>query len=298
MIWIIGNAGMLGTELVELCNKQGLSYVGTDREVSILEPLALESFLASLVDKGQKPDWIINCAAYTAVDKAEDEPERCYALNAQGPQNIGRVAQAFGVRVLHISTDYVFAGDGTKPYQEDDPIAPQSVYGKTKAEGEALLLQESIDAVIVRTAWLYGRYGPNFVLTMLKLMNSRDSVGVVADQKGSPTWARDLAAAILSIVGTPRARAGIYHFTDEGEISWYEFAKEIYAQGRELGLIGHECDIRPLMTAEYPTKAKRPAYSVLSKEKIKNTFGVSVPQWQESLSRYLEEQAKGLQAVL
>jgi len=298
MIWIIGNAGMLGTELVELCNKQGLSYVGTDREVSILEPLALESFLASLVDKGQKPDWIINCAAYTAVDKAEDEPERCYALNAQGPQNIGRVAQAFGVRVLHISTDYVFAGDGTKPYQEDDPIAPQSVYGKTKAEGEALLLQESIDAVIVRTAWLYGRYGPNFVLTMLKLMNSRDSVGVVADQKGSPTWARDLAAAILTIVGTPRAIAGIYHFTDEGEISWYEFAKEIYAQGRELGLIGHECDIRPLMTAEYPTKAKRPAYSVLSKDKIKDTFGVSVPQWQESLSRYLEEQAKGLQAVL
>ena len=298
MIWIIGNAGMLGTELVELCNKQGLSYVGTDREVSILEPLALESFLASLVDKGQKPDWIINCAAYTAVDKAEDEPERCYALNAQGPQNIGRVAQAFGVRVLHISTDYVFAGDGTKPYQEDDPIAPQSVYGKTKAEGEALLLQESIDAVIVRTAWLYGRYGPNFVLTMLKLMNSRDSVGVVADQKGSPTWARDLAATILTIVGMSRARVGIYHFTDEGEISWYEFAKEIYAQGRELGLIGHECDIRPLMTAEYPTKAKRPAYSVLSKEKIKNTFGVSVPQWQESLSRYLEEQAKGLQAVL
>ena len=298
MIWIIGNAGMLGTELVELCNKQGLSYVGTDREVSILEPLALESFLASLVEKGQKPDWIINCAAYTAVDKAEDEPKRCYALNAQGPQNIGRVAQAFGVRVLHVSTDYVFSGDGTRPYREDDSIAPQSVYGKTKADGEALLLQECADAVIVRTAWLYGRYGPNFVVTMLKLMNSRDSIGVVADQKGSPTWARDLGAAILTIVGTPRAIAGIYHFTDEGEISWYEFAREIYAQGRELGLIGHECDIRPLTTAEYPIKAKRPAYSVLSKEKIKNTFGVSVPQWQESLSRYLEEQAKGLQAVL
>ena len=298
MIWIIGNAGLLGTELVELCNKQGVSYVGTDKEVSILESLALESFLASLVEKGQKPDWIINCAAYTAVDKAEDEPERCYALNAQGPQNIGRVAQAFGVRVLHVSTDYVFSGDGTRPYREDDPVAPQSIYGKTKADGEAMLLQESADAVIVRTAWLYGQYGPNFVVTMLKLMNSRDSVGVVADQKGSPTWARDLAAAILTIVGTPRAIAGIYHFTDEGEISWYEFAREIYAQGRELGLIGHECDIRPLTTAEYPIKAKRPAYSVLSKEKIKNTFGVSVPQWQESLSRYLEEQAKGLQAVL
>jgi len=298
MIWIIGNAGMLGTELVELCNKQGVSYVGTDREVSILEPLALESFLASLVDKGQKPDWIINCAAYTAVDKAEDEPKRCYALNAQGPQNIGRVAQAFGVRVLHVSTDYVFSGDGTRPYREDDSIAPQSVYGKTKADGEALLLQECTNAIIVRTAWLYGQYGPNFVVTMLKLMNSRDSIGVVADQKGSPTWARDLGAAILTIVGTPRAIAGIYHFTDEGEISWYEFAREIYAQGQELGLIGHECDIRPLTTPEYPTKAKRPAYSVLSKEKIKNTFGVSVPQWQESLSRYLEEQAKGLQAVL
>ena len=292
MIWVIGSSGMLGTELVELCKTQGVDYIGSDKDVSILEPEALQGFLASLVEKGQKPDWIVNCAAYTAVDKAEDEPERCYALNAQGPENVGRVAQAFGVRVLHISTDYVFAGNGTRPYREDDPVAPQSVYGTTKAEGEALLFGTCPHAVIVRTAWLYGHHGPNFVATMLKLMNTRDSVGVVVDQKGSPTWARDLAAAILNIVGKPDAQAGIYHFTDEGEITWFEFAKAIYAQGRELGLIGHECEIRPLTTAEYPTKAKRPAYSVLSKEKIKAIFGVPVSEWRESLTRYLREEAQ------
>jgi len=237
----------------------------------------------------------VNCAAYTAVDKAEDEPERCYSLNALGPQNIGRIARAFGVWVLHISTDYVFAGNGTRPYSEDDPVAPQSVYGKTKAEGERLLLDACPNAVIVRTAWLYGQYGPNFVATMIKLMNTRDSVGVVADQKGSPTWARDLAEAILTIVGTPHARAGIYHFTDEGEITWFDFAKEIYAQGRRLGLIAHECQVHPLTTSEYPTKARRPAYSVLSKEKIRTTFGVQVPEWRDSLARYLEEEAQDQQ---
>jgi dTDP-4-dehydrorhamnose reductase len=296
MIWIIGSAGMLGTELVELCKSQGVDYVGSDRDVSILELEALQGFLSSLDEKGQKPDWIVNCAAYTAVDKAEDEPERCYSLNALGPQNIGRIASAFGVRVLHISTDYVFAGNGTRPYSEDDPVAPQSVYGKTKAEGERLLLDACPNAVIVRTAWLYGQYGPNFVATMIKLMNTRDSVGVVADQKGSPTWARDLAEAILTIVGTPHARAGIYHFTDEGEITWFDFAKAIYAQGRACGLIEHECEVRPLTTAEYPTKARRPAYSVLSKEKIRTTFGVQVPEWRDSLARFLEEEAQNQQS--
>jgi len=174
-------------------------------------------------------------------------------------------------------------------------VAPQSVYGNTKAEGERLLLDACPNAVIVRTAWLYGQYGLNFVATMLKLMNTRDSVGVVADQKGSPTWARDLAEAILTIVGTPHAKAGIYHFTDEGEITWFEFAKEIYAQGRACGLIEHECEVRPLTTAEYPTKARRPAYSVLSKEKIMATFGVQVPEWRESLGRFLEEEAQNQQ---
>ena len=174
-------------------------------------------------------------------------------------------------------------------------MAPQSVYGNTKAEGERLLLDACPNAVIVRTAWLYGQYGLNFVATMLKLMNTRDSVGVVADQKGSPTWARDLAEAILTIVGTPHAKAGIYHFTDEGEITWFAFAKEIYAQGHACGLIKHECEVCPLTTAEYPTKARRPAYSVLSKEKIRATFGVQVPEWRDSLARYLEEEAQDQQ---
>jgi len=292
MIWIIGNQGMLGKELSDRCEAQGIRFVGTDREVTILELDALRHYATAVRQSGEKLKWIINCAAYTAVDKAEDEPERCVALNVRGPQNIGSIAHEIGARVLHISTDYVFSGDNTRPYREDDPVAPIGVYGKSKAEGEMLLLGLCPDAIIVRTAWLYGKYGPNFVATMLKLMNTRDSVGVVADQKGSPTWARDLADAILTIVRTPNARAGIYHFTDEGEITWFEFAKEIYAQGRRLGLIAHECQVNPLSTSEYPTKAVRPAYSVLSKEKIKATFGVLVPQWQESLSRFLAEAAQ------
>ena len=292
MIWIIGNQGMLGRELSELCQTLGVRCVGTDREVSILEPDELRRYAERVSQDGEKLEWIINCAAYTAVDKAEDEPERCFALNAKGPQNIGYVAQEIGARVLHISTDYVFSGEAEKPYREDDPVAPQSVYGKSKLEGERHLLAACPDAVIVRTAWLYGNYGPNFVATMLKLMNERDTVGVVADQKGSPTWARDLASAILAIVQMPQAVSGIYHFTDEGEITWYDFAQEIYAQGRRLGLIAHECNVRPLTTAEYPTKARRPAYSVLSKEKIKTIFNVQVPEWRASLAQYLEEETQ------
>jgi len=284
MIWLIGNHGMLGTELSELLAREGMETVGTDRDVSILDPASLASFAS-----GKKIDWIVNCAAYTAVDKAEDEAELAERLNAQGPENVGRLAASIGARVLHISTDYVFGGAGSRPYLEDDKLAPNSVYGRTKAEGEARLFAACPESAIIRTAWLYGKHGANFVYTMLRLMKEKEKIGVVADQKGSPTWAFDLSQAIVAILVSKAPHYGIYHFTNEGETNWHEFALEIQRLGLEYGLLTKPCEVAALTTAQYPSKAHRPAYSVLSKEKIKKTFGVEVPEWRNSLRKYFED---------
>lgn len=290
MIWIIGNKGMLGQELVEQMDAQGIEHVGSDREVSILDPEAFSVFAKDVQRDGKRIRAIVNCAAYTAVDKAEDEPELAMALNAVGPEHIARLAQSLGARLIHISTDYVFDGRAPRPYREDDPTGPSGVYGRTKAEGERRVIAAWPQAIILRTAWLYGKHGPNFVYTMLRLMRERTELGVVSDQRGTPTWARDLAKAIITILTAPEWKPGIYHYTNEGETSWYEFACEIYAQGRAHGLLPHEVIIRALSTDQYPTKAKRPAYSLLSKEKIKRSFGLEIPHWKESLKQYLKEE--------
>ena len=222
MIWLIGNKGMLGTELAGALAVSALEFAGSDREVDILDPAAIQAFA-----KGKKVEWIVNCAAYTAVEKAEDEVELCTRLNAHGPENIARAAGKLGAKLVHISTDYVFDGSGTRPYVEDDPVAPIGVYGRTKAEGEARLRAACTRHVIVRTAWLYGKHGPNFVHTMLRAMREKEKIGVVADQRGTPTYAADLAAAIVTIIRAPRPVFGTFHFTDLGETSWYEFAVAI-----------------------------------------------------------------------
>lgn len=288
MIWLIGDKGMLGAELSQVLSAAGLPFVGTDREVSILESEALRRFAS-----GRATTWIINCAAYTAVDRAEEEPELCARLNAEGPEKLGRLAASLGARVLHLSTDYVFDGNGTRPYLESDPVSPIGVYGKTKAEGEARLLAAAPDSIVLRTSWLYGRQGPNFVDTMLRLMGERERLGVVADQEGSPTWARDLSLAIADILKAEAAPGGVYHYTNSGETSWHGFALAIEREGRAAGLLARPCLVEPLTTAQYPTKAHRPAYSVLSKEKIKKTFGLSIPAWEESLKAHLAELARG-----
>lgn len=280
MIWLIGNKGMLGTELSNLLTSRGVPFVGSDREVSILDPAALEAFAA-----GKGIGCIVNCAAYTAVDKAETEEGLARKLNADGPENIGRLASAIGARVVHVSTDYVFDGNGTRPYLESEPAAPTSAYGRTKAEGEARLTAACPGAVIVRTAWLYGRHGPNFVSTMLRLMAEKDEIGVVMDQKGSPTWAYDLAVALADLAVAEDVPSGPYHFTNDGETTWHEFAVEIQRLGRELGILSRDCRIKPLTTAEYGSKTRRPAYSVLSKERIKSQ-GILVPDWKASLKAY------------
>jgi len=281
VIWLIGNKGMLGTELTRVLTQRGLSLVGTDREVDILDPAALAAFAS-----GKDVRWVINCAAYTAVDKAEDEEGFALRLNAEGPGNIARLCTSIGARLIHISTDYVFSGDGTRPYLESDPTDPTGAYGRTKAAGERAVLAEAHDAIIVRTAWLYGRHGPNFVSTMLRLMASKDEIGVVADQQGTPTWAFDLSHALAAIAARPDFPAGIYHFTNSGETTWHGFALEIQRLGTDLGLLRSPCRVKALSTAEYPTKTRRPAYSVLSKDKIL-AAGVAVPEWKASLRAYL-----------
>jgi dTDP-4-dehydrorhamnose reductase len=296
MIWLIGNKGMLGTELSLLLEKSGYSFIGTDCEVDITNPAALGDFIQDQQNREQSIDWIINCAAYTAVDKAEDEIEICRKLNTIGADNIASCAKNIDAKLIHISTDYVFNGQGSRPYTEDDTTDPIGVYGLTKRDGEIKIFEENKNIYIIRTAWLYGKYGNNFVHTMLKLMKERDKIKVVNDQKGSPTWAFDLAEAISVFIKAVEAGKnvpfGIYHFTDEGEITWFDFAREIHNQGRALGILARDCDVIPCTSAEFPAKVKRPAYSVLNKTKIKTTLDIAIPAWDKSLKQFLTEGCK------
>jgi dTDP-4-dehydrorhamnose reductase len=291
LIWLIGSKGMLGTELSQLLEKSGLPFAGTDREVDITDMSALTSAAAKISEK-QPIKWIINCAAYTAVDKAEDDVETCRRLNVQGAANIAAIASNTGVPLIHLSTDYVFDGKGERPYREDDATAPTGVYGLTKRDGEIAVLGNNPRSYIIRTAWLYGKHGNNFVHTMLRLMSERDEVKVVNDQRGSPTWTFDLASVILTFIKTADSGKeipfGVFHFTNEGNITWFDFAKEIYRQGREQGRITKECAVNPCTSAEYPAKVKRPAYSVLDKSKIKAALGINIPAWDESLKEFIK----------
>ena len=313
-VWLIGNKGMLGTELSRLFEKEGIPFTGTDREIDITDPAALAAFAEQEAAADRPIGWIVNCAAYTAVDRAEDDGETCRRLNTDGAANIARTARNTGARLIHFSTDYVFDGQGVRaapsaaprPYREDDPTGPIGVYGRSKRDGENAVLENNPRSYIIRTAWLYGRYGANFPATMLRLMNERDEVKVVNDQRGSPTWARDLAALTAEIIravlwNRPPAY-GIYHYTNEGSITWYDFAREIYDAGRSLGLITRECAVRPCTSAEYPAKVTRPAWSVLDKTRIRAALGITVPPWDVSLRLYLralaEERGLGKDAPL
>ena len=299
MIWLIGNKGMLGTEIEALLKERvgghdpnssefGIvsqnvhDYIATDQEVDITNPGRLQEFAAR---KGLT--WIINCAAYTAVDRAEDEPERASRINADGPRNIAHVAAAQGAKLIHISTDYVFDGAKDAPYEETDLPNPLSAYAVGKYQGEQNIAEVLAAHFIIRSAWMYGKNGPNFVHTMLRLFREKDEVSVVADQWGSPTYAPDLAAAIMTIIAADSTAYGIYHFTNEGRINWYQFACAIYDLARKNGLLEKTIKISPISTAQYPTKARRPRYAYLSKEKICSTFNIKLIPWQDSLAAFL-----------
>lgn len=284
MVWLIGCKGMLGTEIARQLKNSNIDYIGTDIDVDITKLEVLEDF----ANKNPKIDWIINCSAYTAVDKAEDDKDFANLLNNIGPKNISSVAKKINAKMIHISTDYVFDGTGTTPYTEDMDVKPIGVYGQTKADGEKSVIDSGCEYYIFRTAWLYGYDGKNFVYTMLKLMESKQELSVVSDQKGTPTFAGDLANCVIkTITSKNQIPCGIYHCTDLGEITWYDFACEIYKQGKATGKLSNECKINPCSTDEFPTKAKRPAYSVLSKEKIQQTLGITLPMWNESLNVFM-----------
>ena len=286
MIWLIGNKGMLGYDIERLLREQGFAYCASDKEIDITDYKALEKF-----GKDKKIRWVINCAGYTKVDKAEEEIDEAFRINKDGVRNIALFSAKRQIRLIHISTDYVFDGLQKAPfvYSEDDETNPINIYGKSKLAGEQEIKEVFEKYFIIRTAWLYGLQGNNFVYTMLKLFKEKEVVKVVKDQRGSPTYTVDLAKGILKIIEDNSVSYGLYHFTNEGVANWYEFARTIYKKAKRLGLIegNKKVVIKPIETEDYPTKALRPRYSVLSKEKIKKEFNLKIRNWDEALEDFL-----------
>ena len=279
-ILVTGCNGQLGNEmqLLEKENPQH-TYFNTDvAELDITDQQAIEKFVSE-----NEIDGIVNCAAYTAVDKAEDNPDLCHKLNAEAPGLLAAAVEKREGWIIQISTDYVFDGTNHRPYVETDKVCPNSVYGRTKLQGEEEVAARCTRTMIIRTAWLYSTFGNNFVKTMIRLGKEKPELGVIFDQIGTPTYARDLAAAIFAAINKG-IEPGIYHFSNEGVISWYDFTKAIH---RIAGIT--TCHVRPLHTEEYPTPAARPHYSVLDKSKIKETYGIEIPYWEESLAECISK---------
>ncbi len=279
-ILVTGANGQLGRCIRRISDGRSdidITYADVE-ELDLRDRDAVEQAIAS-----GRYDYVINCAAYTAVDKAESDEVAAARINTEAVGNIARAARHARVKVIHISTDYVFDGTNHRPYDELDVPYPSSVYGRTKLEGEGMLTSFCPDAVIVRTAWLYSEYGSNFVKTILRKGVETGALKVVADQIGTPTYAEDLARAVMAIVDSERWKPGVYHFTDEGAASWYDFAIEILRMG------GHpEVKVTPCSTKDYPTAAVRPSYSVLDKSKIKRVYGLEIPYWKDSLRRCID----------
>lgn len=278
-ILITGCNGQLGNEM-QLLARENLQhrYFFTDvEELDITDQEAVEAFV-----KFNAIDCVVNCAAYTAVDKAEENEQLCDLLNNVAPGYLAKAVGKRGGMMVQVSTDYVFDGTNHTPYVETDPTCPDSVYGRTKLAGEQSVMENCANSIVIRTAWLYSTFGNNFVKTMIRLGKEKESLGVIFDQVGTPTYARDLAVAIYAAINKGVA-PGVYHFSNEGVTSWYDFTKAIH---RIAGIT--TCDVRPLHTGEYPTLAKRPHYSVLDKTKIKQTFGIEVPYWEDSLRECIQ----------
>lgn len=280
-VLITGSNGQLGSEIRELSTNYPYQFFFMDRtQLDINDAEKLEQFILTHDIK-----VILNCAAYTAVDKAETEAEKAYAINANAVKTLASLSKEYAIKLIHISTDYVFDGSNHCPYTEEYLTNPTSVYGQTKREGELAIIEVNpTNAIIIRTSWVYSSYGNNFVKTMLRLAKERESLNVIYDQIGTPTYAKDLAHTILEIIPSiTNDKVQIYHYGNEGVASWYDFAKEIIA-------LSHlTCKINPITTEEYPLPAKRPYYSLLSKAKIKKTFGITIPYWKESLKVCLSQ---------
>ena len=279
-ILVTGANGQLGNEMRRITAGSRDHYIFTDvAELDITDASAVSDMV-----KGNDVEVIVNCAAYTNVDKAEDDEATADLLNNLAVRNLAEAAAAADALLIHVSTDYVFSGNGCIPYTEDSPVEPLGAYGRTKLAGEKSLAAAGCRYMIFRTAWLYSQFGKNFVKTMRKLTAEKDTLNVVFDQVGTPTYAGDLAALIFKVISERMTgRQGIYHFSDEGVCSWYDFAVEI------CSLSGNVCDIRPCHSDEFPSRVKRPHFSVLDKTLVKNTFGISIPYWKDSLKKCIDE---------
>ncbi|WP_291859869.1 dTDP-4-dehydrorhamnose reductase [Marinilabilia sp.] len=284
-ILIIGREGQLGSTFHEQTRELSwadFSYTTVDT-LNLMDSSAICSFF-----KDKKFDYLINCAAYTAVDRAETEPAVAWRLNAEAPKELAEEATRMNARFIHISTDYVFGGEHSRPLKPETPQTPDSVYGKSKLQGELEVMQQQPESIIIRTSWLYSRYGKNFLKTMLQLGKKRDSLNVVFDQVGTPTLADDLAEAILTILkkiisGEKEFTPGVFHFSNEGVCSWFDFSKAIFYES------GISCKVVPVESDQFPTPASRPAYSVMDKTKIRNTYGIEIEHWQDSLRKCLKK---------
>lgn len=286
---ITGSLGQVGRCLVnQLNNMTGVQFMALDREeLDITDETAVYNVVTSFY-----PDAIINAAAHTAVDRAEDEVELSYAINRDGPLNLAKAANKVGAAMLHISTDYVFAGDKDGEYLESDKTGPQCVYGQSKLAGEIAVAEVCPRHIILRTAWVFSEHGGNFVKSMLRLAESRDSLGIVSDQFGGPTYAGDIANALLhiavAITKKNNAGFGIYHYSGMPHVSWYDFATTIFAEAKAQDVLSKNITVNPIASSDYPTPAKRPANSKLNNEKIFIQFGVSPSDWQLALKKLKE----------
>jgi dTDP-4-dehydrorhamnose reductase len=284
-ILVTGSNGQLGSEIKDLAKTYiNFSFFFTDsKDLDICNSIQLETYI-----KDENINTVINCAAYTAVDKAEQDAEIAERVNSIGVLNLVNALKKVDGKLIHISTDYVFDGDYFLPYKESDPVSPIGVYGATKRVGELSVINSDIDSIVIRTSWLYSSYGNNFVKTMLRLGNEKENLGVIFDQVGTPTYARDLAKICLEILSGSTSEninknGNLYHYSNEGVASWYDFAISIM----ELG--GENCKVKPIQTKDYPTLAKRPHYSVLNKSKIKTDFKIKIPYWRDSLKDCIEK---------
>lgn len=283
-IVVIGNAGQLSFELVRILGADTVCLGPQDTDIT--DEAVLSKTLSALA-----PDVIINAAAYTAVDKAEDDLALCHAINATAVENLAKYCKQAGAFLVHVSTDYVFNGHKGSPYLPDDPIEPQGAYGKTKADGEQALLSLLPDgSCLIRTAWVYSSHGNNFVKTMLRLMSEKPQLGVIDDQIGTPTWAKGLAEVCVS--AATNKTVGVFHWTDEGVASWYDFAVAIQQLGIEKGLLDKTIPVNPIPSSAYPTPAKRPPYSVLDKTLTRSTFSIPLIHWRTQLSAMMDELVK------
>lgn len=276
-ILVTGSSGQLGTCIKSIgSNKSDIYYVNST-ELDTTNELQVKSFFEM-----HQIDWCINCAAYTAVDKAESDYENAFNVNVNGAKNLAEACKLYSAKLVHISTDFVFDGEHNKPYKESDPTNPISIYGETKLKGEKEVAKILSEHFIIRTSWLYSEYGNNFLNTMLRLSRDKDQLGIVGDQIGTPTYAKDLAEIIMHIIDNECSNYGVYHYSNNGVASWYDFAKAIF------DISNVDIQLENISTIQFPTPAKRPHFSVLDKTKTKENFNVRIPYWRDSLQKAIQ----------